>query len=215
MRFLGTRLIPLLKEHLDRTCEPRLLALIHCETMCLLSELFPEEVALRVRGLLDRDLKEVLSRYTSQLLRDCGDELLVDVSDLFFSQMDPLTLTLSRSLQPSFEREAAEAGGSEREGRDRERDDALATAPLKSPPVQREQDEENEKPCDDTFSLPSSTVDGLFIQGHKYTESLPPVPSSPTLSPPRINIINLTLSESRLLDETATSETVSTVLLCE
>ena len=207
VRILVTRLIPLLKEHLDRTCDPRLLALIHCETMCLLSELFPEEVALRVRGLLDKDLKEVLSRYTSQLLRDCGEELLVDVSHLFFSQVDPLTLTLSSSLQLSFESEAADAGGSERECRDRERDDALATAPLKSPPVQREQDEEEEdKPGDETFTLSSSTVDGLFIQGHKYTESLPPVPSSPTLSPPRINIINLTLSEPRPLDETATSE---------
>ena len=120
--------------------------------------------------------------------------------------MDPLTLTLSRSLHPSFESEAAEAGGSEREGRDRERDDALATAPLKSPPVQREQDEENGKPGDETFTLSSTTVllervnvsspgftfsSGLFIEGHKCTESLPPVPSCPTLSPPRINIINL------------------------
>ena len=160
MRVLMTRLLPLLKEHSDRTCEPRLLELIHCEAMFLLSELFPEEVALPVRGLLDSDLKEVLSRYTSQLLRHCRDEMLLDVHDLFLSQLDPLTLTPSRSLQHSFEREAAEAGGSEREGRDRERDDALSTAP-----------------------------------GHKCTESLPPVPS-----------INLTLSESRPLDETATSE---------
>ena len=53
VRVLVTRFIPLLKEHLDQACEPRLLVLIHYETMCLLSELFPEEVALRVWGLLD------------------------------------------------------------------------------------------------------------------------------------------------------------------
>ena len=181
VHVLVSRLIPLLKDNLNQACEPRMLALIHVETKYLLSELFPEEVVLRVWGLLDGELKKVLSRYTSRQLWDCGDELLVDVRNLFFSQGDPLTLTPSRSLQPSLEREAAEAGGSERGGRDRERDDALATAPLKSPPVQREQDE---------------------------SESLPPVPSSPSLSPPspRPNIIDLTLSESRPLDETATSE---------
>ncbi|KAI6660138.1 hypothetical protein LOD99_10530 [Oopsacas minuta] len=43
----------------------------------------------------------------------------------------------------------------------------------------------------------------------KYIESdHPPIypSSSPTLSPPRFNIINLTLSESRPMDEDATSE---------
>ena len=200
VRVLVTRLIPLLKEHLELSCSPRLLALIHCEIMCLLSELFPEEMVLRVRSLLDRDLKTVLSRYSSQRLRDCGEELLVDVSDLFFSQVDPLALTLSGSFG------SEPAGGTERESRDRARDDALATAPMQTPPVQREQTEETDKPGDETFTLSASTMDGLLIEGHTYPESVPPVPSSPTLSPPRINIISLTLSESRPLDEGATSE---------
>ena len=208
MRVLGTRLIPLRKEYLDRTCEPRLLELIYRKAICLLSELFPKKVALRVQGMLDGDLKKVLSRYTSQLLRDCRDKLLLDVTNLFFSQLEPLILSLSRSLRLSFAREVAEAGGSEREGRDLERDDALVTALLKSPPVQREQDEANVKAGDDipsspTLSVPSSPASPL-LPSSLFSD----VPSSPTLSPPshRTNVINLTLSESRPLDETATSE---------
>ena len=188
VRVLVTRLIPLLREHLERRCEPRLLALIHCEAMCLLSELFPEEVALRVGSLLDRDLKALLSRYSSQRLRDCGEDLLVDVSELFFSQVDPSSLALSGSLPVS-------SGGSERESRERARDEALATVPIP----------DTDKPSDETFTLSEDiTMDGLLIEGHKCP--VPAAPLSPTLSPPRIHTISLTLSESRPLYEEAASE---------
>ena len=193
VRVLITRLIPILKQHLDESCEPRLLALIHHRIMSLLSELFPEEVVQGVHRSLDRDLKGILGSYTSQKLRDCGEELLVDVSDLFFSQVNFLTAT--DSLQLSYDSD--EDGYFDTDRRDQARDDELASATLESFQVK------NEDVTDRTFTLPDCE---LYIEGHRYTEVHAPRPSSPVLSPPHVNVIDLTLSESRPLDENAVSE---------
>ena len=190
VRVLITRLIPILKQHLDESCEPRLLALIHYRIMSFLSELFPEEVVQGVYRSLDRDLKETLGSYTSQRLRDCGEELLVDVSDLFFSQVNFLA---ADSLQLSYESDGDEYFSTDR--RDQARDDELASATLESL--------HDKDVTDRTFTLPDGD---LYIQGHKCTEVDSPLRSSPILSPPQVNIINLTLSESRPLDENAVSE---------
>ena len=194
VRVLITRLIPILKQHLDERCEPRLLALIHHRILSLLLELFPEEVVQGVHRILDKDLKVILGSYTLQKLRDCGEELLVDVSDLFFSQVNLLTTT--DSLQLSYACEEVEYFEPDR--RDEARDDELASTTLDS-----FQDQAERVP-DMTLTLPDSD---LYIQGHNLFPDLnSPQPSSPILSPPLVNIVNLTLSESRPLDENAVSE---------
>ena len=90
MRVLVIRLIPLLRKHLEPRCEPGLLEKIHSKPTCLLFLLFPEEVVLRVGSLLHKDLKALLSRY-SQRLWDCGEDLLLDVRELFLSHVDSFT----------------------------------------------------------------------------------------------------------------------------
>ena len=90
---LITRLIPLLEQLLDERCEPGLFTLIHHWIMTLFSDLFSEEVVQGLRRSLDRDLWGILGSYTSQKLRDCVKELLVDVHDPFFSQVNFLTTT--------------------------------------------------------------------------------------------------------------------------
>ena len=188
VRVLITRLIPILKQHLDERCEPRLLALIHHRILSLLLELFPEEVVQGVYRFLNKDLKVILGSYTSQKLRDCGEELLVDVSDLFFSQVNLLTTT--DSLQLSYESDDSEYFEPDR--RDEARNDELAFATLDS-----FQDQAERVP-DMTLTLP---------EGHNFFPVVhSPKPSSPILSPPLVNIVDLTLSESRPLDENAVSE---------
>ena len=52
-------------------------------TTSLLSALFPEEVAEGIYMSMDRDLKCMLGRYTSQKLRD-SDDLFIEIRDLIF-----------------------------------------------------------------------------------------------------------------------------------
>ena len=183
VRELVTRLIPVLKDNLDQECDPKLLALIHQYILMLFSELFSPEVVQRVGRELDTELKEILSKYRSNLLKDCGEELLIDVSELFFAQMDNLVFRNSIELSNDSDEE-----NSEREGRDQARDDALAAA--------------TDERADETICLSDSTKDTLAIQGHQCSETTAHL--SPTLSPP--NIINLTLSECKPMDDDATSE---------
>eukprot|EP00800_Vazella_pourtalesii_P018573 TRINITY_DN6035_c0_g1_i3.p1 TRINITY_DN6035_c0_g1~~TRINITY_DN6035_c0_g1_i3.p1 ORF type:complete len:131 (-),score=29.90 TRINITY_DN6035_c0_g1_i3:6-398(-) len=63
-------LIPIQQQHLDENRDPRLLTFIHFHIMSLLSELFQEEVVQGIYTSMDRYLKYMLGRYTSQKLRD-------------------------------------------------------------------------------------------------------------------------------------------------
>ena len=125
--------------------------------MSLLSELFPEEVVQGVHWSLDSYLKGILSYYTSQKLRDCGGELLENVSDLFFSQLNFLSTT--DSLQLSYDSD--EDGYFDTDKRDQARDDELASASLESFQVK------NEDVTDRTFTLPDCE---LYIEGHSDTD---------------------------------------------
>ena len=122
VRVLVIRLIPLLRKHLEPRCEPGLLEKIHSKATCLLSGLFLEEVVLRVGSLLHKYLKALLSRY-SQRLWDCGEDLLLDMRELFLSHVDSFTYR-SCSLPLSS------SSGSERKSWVRARDEALETVPI-------------------------------------------------------------------------------------
>ena len=119
VRVLVMQLIPLLRKHLEPRCEPRLSEKIHSKATCLLSRLFSEKLMLRVGSLLHKDLKALLSRY-SQRLWDCGEDLLLDVRELFLSHVDSSFGYRSCSLALSS------SGGSKRKSWERARDEALA-----------------------------------------------------------------------------------------
>ena len=102
-----------------------------------------------------------------------GGELLENVSDLFFSQLNFLSTT--DYLQLSYDSD--EDGYFDTDRRDQARDDELASASLESFQVK------NEDVTDRTFTLPDCE---LYIEGHSNTEVHAPRPSSPVLSPPHV-----------------------------
>ncbi|KAI6653879.1 hypothetical protein LOD99_11473, partial [Oopsacas minuta] len=128
-------------------------------------------MVLPVQSKLDRDLNDILSRYTSRNLSDCGKEVLENINHLITQEF----LTLSNSLEISSGSEACE--GEENSGRDMKdqaRDDVLASGTQNT---HRQ------------FVTEDESVNLTDSQEHKYIESdHPPIypSSSPTLSPPRV-----------------------------
>ncbi|KAI6661681.1 Pericentriolar material 1 protein-like [Oopsacas minuta] len=138
---LVSLLIRFLRKHLDECCEAELLQLIYRHIEDLLSELFPEEIALRLWRVVDLDVQAILSRYATEKLRDCIEDLLVELSGLF-SLQDVMYIALSNSLQQQQQQqqqqqlsyESEDGEGCERDIRDQARDDALASVTQNTPP---------------------------------------------------------------------------------
>ncbi|KAK2155201.1 hypothetical protein LSH36_246g02074 [Paralvinella palmiformis] len=81
-------IMPVLKEHMDEICSQHLLQYIKRLVMLLMKQHDEEhEMARFFHGQLGTLLQDALAKFEGRRLRDCGEDLLVDMSEILFNEL--------------------------------------------------------------------------------------------------------------------------------
>nr|XP_006820341.1 PREDICTED: pericentriolar material 1 protein-like [Saccoglossus kowalevskii] len=80
--------IPYLKEHMDDVCSPQLLAYIRRLVLTLTRQRGDSQEFVRFfNKQLGSILQDSLAKFAGRKMRECGEDLLVDVSEILFNEL--------------------------------------------------------------------------------------------------------------------------------
>ncbi|BFZ15137.1 hypothetical protein BsWGS_18177 [Bradybaena similaris] len=79
--------IPVVKEHMGDICSSRLLSYIKRLVLSLTGQLSNQEFAGFFQHQLGSIIKDTLQKYEGRKMRDCGEDLLVEISDVLFNEL--------------------------------------------------------------------------------------------------------------------------------
>ncbi|KAJ8281258.1 hypothetical protein GJAV_G00065460 [Gymnothorax javanicus] len=98
IKEIMTEVIPFLKEHMEEVCSPQLMGSVRSMVLCLLQRAHESREFTRfLHRQLDRILKENLSRMMGRTLKDCGEDLLVMISEILFNELAFFSLMQERA----------------------------------------------------------------------------------------------------------------------
>ncbi|KAI8502932.1 Phosphoacetylglucosamine Mutase [Branchiostoma belcheri] len=121
IKAIMTEVIPHLKEHMEEVCSPQLLAYIRRLVMSLTRHRDDsKEFSRFFHKQLGTILQDSLQKFVGRKMRDCGEDLLVDISEILFNElaffrlMQDLDSSPSKNwLQPTQSGEEDQTTGSE------------------------------------------------------------------------------------------------------
>ncbi|XP_026990582.1 pericentriolar material 1 protein isoform X2 [Tachysurus fulvidraco] len=88
IKAIMTEVIPFLKEHMGEVCSPRILTLVRRMVLTLIQQNDDSREFMRFfHKQLGGILQESLSKFVGRTLQDCGEDLLVDVSEILFNEL--------------------------------------------------------------------------------------------------------------------------------
>ncbi|XP_060554771.1 pericentriolar material 1 protein-like isoform X2 [Ruditapes philippinarum] len=88
IKSIMTEVIPVIKEHMDNMCSPQLLAYIKRLVLSLTRQYDSgEEFARFFHRQLGSILQDTLAKYEGRKMRECGEDLLVDMSEVLFNEL--------------------------------------------------------------------------------------------------------------------------------
>ncbi|XP_055893780.1 pericentriolar material 1 protein-like isoform X2 [Biomphalaria glabrata] len=79
--------IPLVKQHMSDVCSTQLLNYIKQLVLSLTSQVGHEEFAKFFQRQLSSILQDTLQKYHGRKMRECGEDLLVEISDVLFNEL--------------------------------------------------------------------------------------------------------------------------------
>ncbi|XP_058241070.1 pericentriolar material 1 protein isoform X3 [Hemibagrus wyckioides] len=88
IKAIMTEVIPFLKEHMGEVCSPHLLTLVRRMVLTLTQQNDDSREFMRFfHKQLGGILQESLSKFVGRTLQDCGEDLLVDISEILFNEL--------------------------------------------------------------------------------------------------------------------------------
>ncbi|XP_064191050.1 pericentriolar material 1 protein isoform X3 [Anguilla rostrata] len=100
IKAIMTEVIPFLKEHMEEVCSPQLLGSVRSMVLSLLQRANESREFIRfLHRQLDRILKENLSRMMGRMLKECGEDLLVMISEILFNELAFFSLMQGRAAR--------------------------------------------------------------------------------------------------------------------
>ncbi|XP_069131168.1 pericentriolar material 1 protein-like [Argopecten irradians] len=87
IKMIMKEVIPVIKEHIDHVCSFELLAYIKRLVLSLTRQYDNSQYATFFHAQLSSALQETLSRFEGRKLRMCGEDLLVDMSEVLFNEL--------------------------------------------------------------------------------------------------------------------------------
>ncbi|XP_052793086.1 pericentriolar material 1 protein-like isoform X3 [Mya arenaria] len=88
IKSIMTEVIPVIKEHMDNMCSPQLLAYIKRLVLSLTRQYDGgQEFARFFHRQLGSILQDSLAKYEGRKMRECGEDLLVDMSEVLFNEL--------------------------------------------------------------------------------------------------------------------------------
>lgn len=88
IKSIMTEVIPVIKEHMENMCSPQLLAYIKRLVLSLTRQYDSgEEFARFFHRQLGSILQDSLAKYEGRKMRECGEDLLVDMSEVLFNEL--------------------------------------------------------------------------------------------------------------------------------
>ncbi|XP_077428029.1 pericentriolar material 1 protein isoform X2 [Vanacampus margaritifer] len=88
IKDIMTEIIPFLKENMHEVCTPQLLTSLRRKVLALTQQNDEsKEFVLFFHRQLGGILQDSLNRFLGQTLKDCGEDLLVEVSDILFNEL--------------------------------------------------------------------------------------------------------------------------------
>lgn len=88
IKTIMTEVIPVIKEHMDNMCSPQLLAYIKRLVLSLTRQYDSgQEFARFFHRQLGSILQDTLAKYEGRKMRECGEDLLVDMSEVLFNEL--------------------------------------------------------------------------------------------------------------------------------
>ncbi|KAL4230121.1 Phosphoacetylglucosamine Mutase [Mactra antiquata] len=88
IKSIMTEVIPVIKEHMDNMCSPQLLAYIKRLVLSLTRQYGNgQEFARFFNRQLGTILQDTLAKYEGRKMRECGEDLLVDMSEALFNEL--------------------------------------------------------------------------------------------------------------------------------
>ncbi|XP_059147361.1 pericentriolar material 1 protein-like isoform X2 [Physella acuta] len=79
--------IPVVKEHMDDVCSTQLLTYIKRLVLSLTRQIGNQEFARFFQRQLSSILQDTLQKYHGRKMRECGEDLLVEISDVLFNEL--------------------------------------------------------------------------------------------------------------------------------
>ncbi|KAG7458667.1 hypothetical protein MATL_G00222940 [Megalops atlanticus] len=87
IKAIMTEVIPFLKEHMEEVCSLQLLSSVRRMVLSLTHHSDSKDCFRFLHRQLDHILKENLSKFTGRMLKECGEDLLVMISEILFNEL--------------------------------------------------------------------------------------------------------------------------------
>ncbi|XP_051891150.1 pericentriolar material 1 protein isoform X2 [Pristis pectinata] len=88
IKAIMTEVIPFLKEHMDDVCSPQLLTTIGCMVLALTQQNDESKEFVKFfHKQLGAILQDSLAKFAGRKLKECGEDLLVEISEILFNEL--------------------------------------------------------------------------------------------------------------------------------
>ncbi|XP_069780639.1 pericentriolar material 1 protein isoform X3 [Narcine bancroftii] len=88
IKAIMTEVIPFLKEHMDDVCSPQLLTTIGCTVLALTQQNDESKEFVKFfHKQLGAILQDSLAKFAGRKLKKCGEDLLVEISEILFNEL--------------------------------------------------------------------------------------------------------------------------------
>ncbi|XP_072352986.1 pericentriolar material 1 protein isoform X5 [Scyliorhinus torazame] len=88
IKAIMTEVIPFLKEHMDDVCSPQLLTTIGCMVLALTQQNDESKEFVKFfHEQLGAILQDSLAKFAGRKLKECGEDLLVEISEILFNEL--------------------------------------------------------------------------------------------------------------------------------
>lgn len=87
IKSIMTEIIPVIKQHMDNVCSSELLTYIKRLVLSLTRQRDGSQYARFYHTQLGSSLQDTLSKFEGRKMRDCGEDLLVDMSEVLFNEL--------------------------------------------------------------------------------------------------------------------------------
>ncbi|XP_052078856.1 pericentriolar material 1 protein-like isoform X7 [Mytilus californianus] len=131
IKSIMTEIIPVIKQHMDNVCSSELLTYIKRLVLSLTRQRDGSQYSRFYHTQLGSSLQDTLSKFEGRKMRDCGEDLLVDMSEVLFNELAFFKLMQGIVDVPSTS------------------DQSQQTSPFKSSGTQTQEVEQDEEENDD------------------------------------------------------------------
>ncbi|KAK3100261.1 hypothetical protein FSP39_017062 [Pinctada imbricata] len=87
IKTIMSEVIPVIKEHMDQVCSSQLLAYIKRLVLSLTQQYDSSQYSRFFHNQLSSALQDSLSKFEGRKMRQCGEDLLVDMSEVLFNEL--------------------------------------------------------------------------------------------------------------------------------